>query len=596
MSAQSIPIGLANGRRVRLGADRRATHMHVMGASGQGKSKFLEHCIREDILAGHGVCLIDPEGDLYENIVRWLASMRFHETLATRRVHLFDPTNPEWRFRFNPLFVHPAEKPRHRVDNVIEALAQVWGGEDSRSTPAIRNTVRAILTVLMSHGYSLAEAFFLTSTADQDQVVAYLTDQIDDPIIGEIWDGYKHMMKSGGGREHLSEFGGSRRRFAELLGDAEIRETLAAYDAPIDFRECMDNGDIVLINLSPEAMGDDPARAFGAMFVRELFYCASRRNPKAAQDKPFFAYIDECGEFLTSDITRILARSRKRGLHVILAHQWLEQLRERGTAIYHGVMGIQNKVIFGGISDEDAAILADQLFRTEYDLEVPIQSLTRPGVVGYARTWLNNWSESESESESHGVSESSGTSSTSGAGTSSGETIAQVYDADGFPTGSYTVTSASGASTVETTTATASRTVSEMVARSLSRSRGGSEALMPILQDMVGGVHSLENVRHMAIARLRSIPPRNAVVKGSAVPSFDITTYGVDDPVVTERLVQEFTDSVLARSPYTIPAAAARDVIEARQGKLFSAAANYVRGYQKPRLGQSEQDQEDALG
>src|SRR5690606_2106667 len=134
-------------------------------------------------------------------------------------------------------------------------------------------------------------------------------------------------------------------------------------------------GDIVLINLSPEAMGDDPARAFGALFVRELFYCALRRNTKTAQQKPFYAYIDECADFLTSDISRILARTRKRGLHVILAHQWLEQLRERGDGIYQGVKSIQNKVIFGGISDEDAVKLADELFRSEYDLEAPVQTL-----------------------------------------------------------------------------------------------------------------------------------------------------------------------------------------------------------------------------
>ena len=91
---------------MRLSVDRRATHMHVIGGSGQGKTKFLEHCIREDILAGHGVCLIDPEGGLFKNIVAWCASLRLHESNHRRRIHLFDPTNRDWRFRFNPLFVH----------------------------------------------------------------------------------------------------------------------------------------------------------------------------------------------------------------------------------------------------------------------------------------------------------------------------------------------------------------------------------------------------------------------------------------------------------------------------------------------------------
>ncbi len=567
--------------------------MHVMGASGQGKSKFLEHCIREDILAGHGVCLIDPDGEVYENIIAWCASLRLHETSHRRRIHLFDPTNPHWRFRFNPLYVHEREKPRQRVDNVIEALAQVWGGEDSKNTPAIRNTIRAILTVLMSKGYSLAEAFYLTSTADHDQIVAYLTHNLSDPIVAEIWDGYRHMAETAK-RDHLTEFGGSRRRFAELLGDEEIRETLSAYDNPIDFRACMDNGDIVLINLSPEAMGDDPARAFGALFVRELFYCASRRDPKTAQQKPFYAYIDECAEFLTSDITRILARSRKRGLHVTLAHQWLEQLRERGDAIYQGVMSIQNKVIFGGISDEDAVILADQLFRSEYDLEIPVQTLVRPGVVGYRRTWLANWSESEGMSDS--IAEGTSVGETLGEiiGAIASQTTTPAYDAFGFPTGQTVVSTGTADSATQSRGLSSVHSTTHVHVESASHSQGRSEALEPILKDLPSAVHGLENVRHMAVARLRNIPPRNAVVKGSATPSFDITTFVVKDAVVTQRMIDSFTNRVLEKSLYSVPVATARAVLLDRQKQLIHNARTFPGGYAAHPLASEADD--DGLG
>ena len=261
-----IPIGHADGRPVSLSPERRATHMHVIGASGQGKSKFLEHCIREDIKADHGVCLIDPEGDLYENILAWCTENNIDKI---KRIHLFDPSDPGWRFRFNPLHLHEGEKRRHRVDNVIEALAQVWGGEDSRSTPAIRTTLRAIFSALIESGYTMAEAFYLTSTEDPRKIISYLTDQIENRILEEIWRGYR-VAAEDSSREHMIEFGGARRRFVELLEDEEIREILAAHDQPIDFKEVMDKGEIVLVNLSPEAMGDDPARAFGALLVREM--------------------------------------------------------------------------------------------------------------------------------------------------------------------------------------------------------------------------------------------------------------------------------------------------------------------------------------
>ena len=154
--------------------------------------------------------------------------------------------------------------------------------EDSHRTPTIRDTIRVILTALCAKGYSLAEAFYLTKTFDVDQIVPYLTHDLSDPIVAEIWDGYRHMAETAK-RDHRAEFGGSRRRFAELLGDAEMRETLSAYDNPIDMRACMENGDIVLINLAPAGIGREPGRAFGALLVRELFHCAERRVPEICE-------------------------------------------------------------------------------------------------------------------------------------------------------------------------------------------------------------------------------------------------------------------------------------------------------------------------
>ncbi len=559
--------------------------MHVVGASGQGKSKFLEHCIREDILAGHGVCLIDPEGDLYENILRFCIEHHIDRS-PDRKIHLFDPAESSWRFRFNPLHLHEGEKPRHRVDNVIEALAQVWGGEDSRNTPSIRTTIRAIFSALISRGYTLAEAFSLTSTFDPYQIIEFLTHDIKNPILREIWDGYRQSADTAR-REHMIEFSGSRRRLAELLSDDEIREILASYKDPIDFKQIMDDGDIVLINLSPEAMGDDPARAFGALLLREMFYCASRREPKAAKQRPFYAYVDECAGFITKDISKILARARKRGFHLILAHQWLEQLREHGSDIYHGVMGIQNKVVFGGLSDEDAVILADQLFRSEYDLETPIHALTQPKVAGYRRTWLNNWSSSESvsysesDSESDSESEMESTSELHSDSAGSNTSVTQNYDENGFPTGVYSVVDGSSSAQVDAMGISSASGKSSSHSHTSSRSetssssQGASEALIPILKNFVGAVHSLENIRHIAVARLRSIPPRNAIVKSFDTPTFDIATYEIVEPAISDQEYKRKKQAILAASPYTIKADEAKELMQQVQRQLENLARDF---------------------
>lgn len=546
MAAEPIPIGKSNGRNVSLDAVRRSTHLHVLGGSGNGKTKFLEHCIREDILAGHGVCLIDPEGSLYDDVVKWCASLELDKSFRKRRIHLFDPHQKEWRFQFNPLFVHPGEKPVHRSFNMIQALTQVWGGEDSRGTPAIRTTLRGIFDALMDEGLSLAEAFFLTSSGDPHHIAKYLTHDTPSPVSREMWQSWLGMTT----RNHEGEFGGARRRLTELLADEDNRQIFAAYKTPIDFRECMDNGDVVLINLSPEAMGEDPSIAFGAMLVRELVYCASRRDLATAKQRPFFAYIDECAEYLTDDISRISARARKRGLHLILAHQWLEQLEDQSKSILKGVMAIQNKVIFGGLLDEDAVILADELFRTEYDLEIPVEALIRPTVVGYQRIWLNNWSEGEGENAGVAANEGTATVTSDGSGWNSSETTSLIYDEHGFPTPVSTASGQSGSSSVAQI---ASESLTRSYGKSRNSSRGQSESLAPDLEDRASAVHGLENVRHKAVARLRSIPQRHAVVKGAAVPSFDITTHDVDEPIVSERRVNNFIQTVMEKSPYTVP-------------------------------------------
>ena len=293
---------------------------------------------------------------------------------------------------------------------------------------------------------------------------------------------------------------------------------------------------------------------------------------------------------MTNDISRILARSRKRGFHVILAHQWLEQLREKGDSIYHGVMGIQNKVIFGGLSDEDAVIMADQLFRNEYDLEVPIQSLTKPGVAGYRRIWLNNWSTSEGivDTEMHSESISEAESSSSGLGAS--ESISQIYDSDGFPEGKYTVSSGGSTATVDSRGVTTSSGYGRTTGSTSTSSQGTSEALMPILKNFIGGVHSLDNVRHMAISRLRSIPPRNAVVKGFNTPTFDITTFTIEEPIVAQVNVEKFKQRVFSSSPYTLPTKEVRQLVQQKQSELLDLAKYFEPSHVPHPLGDDDNE------
>ena len=513
-----------------------------------GKTKFLEQMVREDILAGHGLCFIDPHGEVYKNILEWCSANGVDKF---RRIHLIDATLSNWRTGFNPLQRYEGEQSLDRVDHMIEALAQVWGGEQSLDTPSIRTVLRALLTVLIENNHTLAEAFPLTRLTDTDAVRAFLTSEITSPIVQELWEGYKQTARKAP-REFLIEFGGARRRLAELLHDDHVREMLGQIQCAIDFRKCMDDGDIVLVNLSENAMGDARARAIGALLIRELFLVAKRRDVEYAKTHPFYLYVDECADFLTDDIKKLLGQTRKFGLHAILAHQWLQQLRDASDAIYFGVMGIQSKVVFGGLQDPDAALIADELFRTEYDIEMPVEALIKPTVVRYVQTWLSHWSETATEGEV----ESEGDTSVEASSTME----SQRFDVDGFPVGGITAGTGTG------TAVTLSRSGASVSMRS--RGEGQSEAYLPVLEDRPTAVHGLETIRHLAIARLRSIPKQQAIVKAIGLPSFDMTAFTIHEPVVHPQSLAAFTDRLMRASPYAIPASDAKRALAHRDTEL----------------------------
>jgi hypothetical protein len=124
----SVTLGKSRRGEVRLTDEERSWHIQILGGSGRGKSFLLESMIRQDILAGRGLCLIDPHGTLADQVVEWCASRRLDEF---RRVHVIDAADLAWSASFNPLRLDGVSDPSVRVDYMVAACAQVWGGEDT---------------------------------------------------------------------------------------------------------------------------------------------------------------------------------------------------------------------------------------------------------------------------------------------------------------------------------------------------------------------------------------------------------------------------------------------------------------------------------
>lgn len=546
-----IEVGRLGGRRINLTPEDRSTALHVIGASGQGKSKFLEHMIRQDIRNGHGVCVIDPHGTLYDALVKWCT---YHGLDRRRKIHLINPSEAKWTVGFNPLWVRDGEDIERRVDRVVDGFAKVWGGEDSTSLPRLTKVLTCVFFALAKRRLSLVEGADLLSSSNRDGLRKYLSSNLDHTLFDRLWADFNSLKK-----ERLHEyFESTDSRFMRFLASPTIRAMLGSIEQPIDFRKCMDNDEIVLVNLKESGkLSFQNASVIGALIFNELFSLASERDEALAEKHPFYVVVDECYRFLSSDIEDMLNQTRKRGLHVALVHQYLYQLEKAGEEkeIYKAIMtNAQTKMVFGGASDEDAEILAKEVFRTELDYDQIEDVLSKPVPTGrFYKETLNSWSSTDAESEGYGIGEGD----TDGASSA----VVQMYDQHGQAIGGYTEVSGSSAGKTASS--------SQFSSSSHSETEGTHEVLVPEYALMPTAFKSPEKVMHEAVVRLRKLKKRFAIIKR---PDDERSVYlkipFVDEPPVPERYRTKFINRTIGRNTHALPQEDALEVISERRRQL----------------------------
>lgn len=515
----------------------RATHMQVIGASGTGKTKFLEHLIRQDILANNGLCLIDPTGNLYHDLVRWCETKGF---LGRKKILLFDPAVHEWSFGFNPLdFGHDEhEDLSFYVDSMVKACAQVWGGEDTDKTPLLKRCLRITFHALAEHGLTLLEAIDLIQPGESP-LRTYLTTRLRDPVVRTQWEGFRALRP----RDFEERFGSTANRLMEFLASERIRRILGQQTKTLRFRPVMDEGQVVLVNLSSgRKISEDNASLLGSLMVNDLFLKA-RGRPKGS--RPFYLYIDECSRFISEDIGRILDEGRQFGLHLILAHQHLPQLKRAGEAVYGAVMtDARTKVVFGGLSPEDAKIMAEVVFMGELKLEEEKRSLNKPVVVGHERGWF------ETSTSTFATGRTSGSSDGWGESRGRNDSASRSYREDWFLDEELSRTDGTGSSYGTSASRSTSRSESETETSSF----GLSEGLVPILRELPTTVFSLEEQIHKAAAKLRNLHPQQAVVKMPYRWSVGIRAMPVEPGYARDERVERFKEETFRHSPFVTPA------------------------------------------
>jgi hypothetical protein len=558
MSLEHILLGEeANGKPVRIDPKTRSTHLHVIGSSGEGKSKFLEHLIRQDIINNNGLCLIDPHGYLYNDLVRWAETKGMLDRTRPKKIILFDPGAENWTFGFNPLSTGGKDISYH-VDAMVNTVAKAWGDEDQTKTPRLRKILRLIFHTLIEKKLSLYEAIHLTNAMD-GELREFLTSNLKDGLIRQQWAYINHLKPV----QFDDQVGSAINRLMEFLASTLVRATLGQLENTIDFRQIMDEGWMLLVNLAAkDPLGDSDAKLLGRLIVNDLRMKAMNR-PKGS--RPFYLYIDECARYVNEDTARILDECRKFGLHLTLAHQHLAQLKKAGEDVYSAVMtDAKTKVIFGGLSTEDARVLAEQVFLGELDLEETKKTITKPVVVGYVRTWLNSYA----KSQSHGGGEMSGSSESGGQ--SAGQSAGVVMTPDGLflsPNAlSQNQAEFSGSSQSWGKFSGSSSSWSE------STSQGQHEALEPILEKRADQVFNLEEQIYKAMAVMVNQPTQHAIIKLPKKHTKLVKTPTVEPGYARDSRVAEFKERCFTIADFALPRDQAVAMIKTRQRALMQAA------------------------
>jgi hypothetical protein len=398
----------ASGQPISLPRKERLAHMHVIGASGSGKSKFLEQMIREDLKNGQGFCLIDPHGTLYQEIL----SFASHKVMR-REIVLLDLSKPEFVIGFNPFRRAADGDVSVQVDRRIRAIMHAWGVENADQTPTLERTLRLIFTTLLELNLSFQEAQYLIDF-NSGELRSKLVSQITSPLIRKEWEELEQLKA----KDWRSEVLSAKNRLFRLLTSRTLGRFFSQQASAIDLGEIIERGKILLVNLGPsDDLSDENGRVFGSLLVNEFFEVARRRKAKTGKDlEPYYLYLDEFQTFVGLDIAAMLDQVRKFRLFTVLAHQRFGQLDED---LQDAVLtNCRLKAVFGGLPVEAARMMAQELFIGKLDpMKIKAEVYQTKFWPKYSRDKVYGRSTSSGKSIGTGQNESSGTASSSSAGT-----------------------------------------------------------------------------------------------------------------------------------------------------------------------------------
>ena len=338
--------------------DDRRRHIYVIGQTGTGKSTLLGNMIIDDIKNGKGVAIIDPHGDLAETALSYVPQNRLDDVIY------FDPSDI-----FRPLGLNMLEYDFNKPEEKTFIVNEIQGIFNKLFTaetmgPMFEQYMRNALLLLMEDMPNEPATFIEVPRVFTDtDFRRRKLERIKNPVVIDFWE--KEAIKAGGEASLANMTPYITSKFNNFISNDYMRPIIGQPKSAFNFRQVMDEGKILLVNLSKGRIGDINAGLLGMVFTGKLLMAALSRVdiPDVEKRRDFNLYIDEFQNFTTDSISTILSEARKYRLSLTMAHQFIAQLTEKIRDAVFGNVGSQ--IVFR-VGIQDAEFLEKQ-FQPVFD-------------------------------------------------------------------------------------------------------------------------------------------------------------------------------------------------------------------------------------
>lgn len=322
-------------------ADDRRRHMYLLGKTGMGKTNLLENLAIQDIMQGHGICFIDPHGDVAHKLIKAIPPERINDVIY------FDPADQAFPIAFNVLEQVGPDQRSLVASGLVGVFKKIWADSwGPRLEYILRN---AILALLEYPGSSLLGVMrILVDKSYRERVI----EKVQDPVVKQFW-----AVEFAGWNERVLQevISPIQNKVGQFTSNSLIRNIIGQPHSAFDVREIMDGQKILIMNLAKGKIGEDSSALLGAMMITKIQLAAmGRADIPEEERKDFYLYVDEFQNFATESFANILSEARKYRLSLILANQYITQLDEK---VSDAVFGNCGTIVSFRVGAADAELL-----------------------------------------------------------------------------------------------------------------------------------------------------------------------------------------------------------------------------------------------